>query len=153
MKVIIDIVPNHVARGYQSLRRPHGVDDFGASDDTSVEWARDNNFYYVPGQDFQVPASPDNYRPLGGDEHPLADGKFPESPAKWTGNGSRAAQPRFDDRVGGHDLARIDDPVDGDHDIRIFRCRGGGNPKADDRNQDSGDVKPPFHRFISARWR
>jgi oligosaccharide 4-alpha-D-glucosyltransferase len=97
MKVIIDIVPNHVARGYQSLRRPHGVDDFGASDDTSVEWARDNNFYYVPGQDFEVPASPHNYRPLGGEKHPLADGKFPESPAKWTGNGSRAAQPRFDD--------------------------------------------------------
>ena len=95
MKVIIDIVPNHVARGYESLRRPDGVEDFGASDDTSVEWARDNNFYYVPGVDFQVPASPDNYSPLGGDEHPLADGKFPESPAKWTGNGSRAAQPRF----------------------------------------------------------
>ena len=97
MKVIIDIVPNHVARGYKSLRRPNGVDDFGASDDTSVEWARDNNFYYVPGHDFQVPVSPDDYSPLGGDEHPLADGKFNESPAKWTGNGSRAAQPRFDD--------------------------------------------------------
>ncbi|MGB5164173.1 MAG: alpha-amylase family glycosyl hydrolase, partial [Woeseiaceae bacterium] len=97
MKVIIDIVPNHVARGYESLQRPNGVADFGASDNTSVEWARDNNFYYVPGSDFQVPESPENYRPLGGDEHHLADGEFPESPAKWTGNGSRAAQPRFDD--------------------------------------------------------
>jgi oligosaccharide 4-alpha-D-glucosyltransferase len=97
MKVIIDIVPNHVARGYKSMSRPAGVEDFGASDDTSVEWARDNNFYYVPGHDFQVPASPNNYRPLGGDTHPLADGEFTESPAKWTGNGSRAPQPRFDD--------------------------------------------------------
>ncbi|MGB5411308.1 MAG: alpha-amylase family glycosyl hydrolase, partial [Woeseiaceae bacterium] len=97
MKVIIDIVPNHVARGYESLQRPNGVEDFGASDNTSVEWARDNNFYYVPGSDFQVPESPENYRPLGGDEHHLADGAFHESPAKWTGNGSRAAQPRFDD--------------------------------------------------------
>ncbi|MCP5092183.1 MAG: alpha-amylase, partial [Gammaproteobacteria bacterium] len=97
MKVIIDIVPNHVARGYQSISRPEGVEDFGAGDDTSVEWARDNNFYYVPGQDFEVPTSPDNYRPLGGDRHPLADGKFAESPAKWTGNGSRSPQPRFDD--------------------------------------------------------
>ncbi len=97
MKVIIDIVPNHVARGYASKSRPKGVSDFGADDDTSVEWARDNNFYYVPGQDFEVPVSPDAYSPLGGDEHPLADGKFPESPAKWTGNGSRAPQPRFDD--------------------------------------------------------
>ena len=97
MKVIIDIVPNHVARGYESLSRPPGVEDFGASDDTSVEWARDNNFYYVPGQDFEVPESPPDYQPLGGDPHPLADGTFSESPAKWTGNGSRAPQPRFDD--------------------------------------------------------
>ena len=97
MKVIIDVVPNHVARGYKSISRPAGVEDFGASDDPSVEWARDNNFYYVPGQNFQVPAWPNNYRPLGGDPHPLADGKFAESPAKWTGNGSRASQPRFDD--------------------------------------------------------
>ena len=97
MKVIIDIVPNHVARGYASKSRPKDVSDFGADDDTSVEWARDNNFYYVPGQDFQVPVTPDAYSPLGGDEHPLADGKFPESPAKWTGNGSRESQPRFDD--------------------------------------------------------
>ena len=97
MKVIIDIVPNHVARGYTSKSRPKGVSDFGADDDTSVEWARDNNFYYVQGQDFKVPVSPDAYSPLGGDEHPLADGSFPESPAKWTGNGSRESQPRFDD--------------------------------------------------------
>ncbi|MGR9092704.1 MAG: TIM-barrel domain-containing protein, partial [Gammaproteobacteria bacterium] len=97
MKVIIDIVPNHVARGYRSISKPDNVEDFGASDDTSVEWARDNNFYYVVGEDFGVPASPRDYRPLGGDPHPLADGQFAESPAKWTGNGARAAQPAFDD--------------------------------------------------------
>ena len=97
MRVIIDIVPNHVARGYESLSRPDGIDDFGASDDTSVEWARDNNFYYVVGQDFRVPESPDSYQPLGGAPHPLADGQFAESPAKWTGNGARAAQPDFND--------------------------------------------------------
>jgi len=97
MKVIIDIVPNHVARGYESLSRPPGVEDFGAGDDTSVEWARDNNFYYVPGRDFSVPEPPGGYRPLGGDEHPLVDERFAESPAKWTGNGSREPQPRFDD--------------------------------------------------------
>ena len=56
MKVLIDIVPNHVARGYESLAKPDGVEDFGASDDTSVEYARDNNFYYVVGQDFEVPS-------------------------------------------------------------------------------------------------
>lgn len=45
MKVIIDIVPNHVARDYHSLSAPEGISDFGAKDDTSVEYARDNNFY------------------------------------------------------------------------------------------------------------
>ncbi len=97
MKVLIDIVPNHVARGYESIARPDGVEDFGANDDTSVEWARDNNFYYIPGKDFIVPASPDGYAPLGGDGHPLADGQFVESPARWTGNGARAQQPDFND--------------------------------------------------------
>ena len=97
IKVIIDIVPNHVARGYESISRPGGIADFGANDDTSVEWARDNNFYYVVGEDFSVPVSPEGYAPLGGDPHPLADGAFTESPAKWTGNGARAPQPDFND--------------------------------------------------------
>lgn len=97
MRVLIDIVPNHVARNYESLAKPDGVEDFGASDDTSVVYARDNNFYYVPGADFEVPDSPPGYAPLGGDPHPLADGKFDESPAKWTGNGARAPKPAFDD--------------------------------------------------------
>lgn len=97
MKVLIDIVPNHVARAYQSLANPQGVTDFGANDDTSVEYARDNNFYYVPGQAFSVPVFPASYQVLGGDAHPAADGKFLENPAKWTGNGARAAQPAFDD--------------------------------------------------------
>lgn len=97
MKVLIDIVPNHVARAYQSLQKPEGVTDFGANDDTSQAYARDNNFYYVPGATFQVPQWPADYQVLGGEAHPLADGKFNENPAKWTGNGARAAQPAFDD--------------------------------------------------------
>lgn len=97
MKVIIDIVPNHVARDYRSLSKPAGVEDFGVRDNRSVEYARDNNFYYVVGEDFKVPAPQNNYRPLGGEAHPLSDGKFIETPAKWTGNGSRLAQPKFDD--------------------------------------------------------
>ena len=96
MKVIIDIVPNHVARDYHSLSAPEGVSDFGAKDDTSVEYARDNNFYYVVGESFKVPTA-DNYQVLGGEPHPLSDGKFEEFPAKWTGNGARAAQPDIND--------------------------------------------------------
>jgi glycosidase len=35
--------------------------------------------------------------PLGGESHPLADVKFSETPAKWTGNGSRLPQPSAND--------------------------------------------------------
>ena len=44
LQVIIDIVPNHVARQYRGNHNPAGVEDFGASDDTSVEYHRENNF-------------------------------------------------------------------------------------------------------------
>jgi glycosidase len=95
LKVIIDIVPNHVARKYHSLYKPDGKADFGNTDDTSVEYSRDNNFYYIPGKSFEVPDPQNGYLPLGGEKHPLADGKFDETPAKWTGNGSRLSKPSF----------------------------------------------------------
>ncbi len=96
MKVIIDIVPNHVARNYHSTAKPKGVKDFGADDDTSQVYAKNNNFYYVPGESFNVPHS-ESYQVLGGNAHPLADGQFNETPAKWTGNGARAPQPDIND--------------------------------------------------------
>ncbi len=97
LKVLIDIVPNHVARNYQSLSNPEGVEDFGASDDKTVVYDVNNNFYYVPTKDFQVPVWENGYEPLGGEKHLLADRKFDENPAKWTGNGSRLAQPNMYD--------------------------------------------------------
>ena len=96
MAVLIDIVPNHVARKYEGKNNPKGVKDFGATDDKTVEYATNNNFYYIPGRDFQVPTD-SNYRPLGGNSNPLLDGKFIESPAKWTGNGSRLPKPDIND--------------------------------------------------------
>lgn len=97
MKVIIDIVPNHVARKYESKKLPAGQTNFGANDDVNVEYAKHNNFYYIQGKAFEVPDAENAYIPLGGETHPLADGKFYESPAKWTGNGSRAAKPNAND--------------------------------------------------------
>lgn len=97
LKVIIDIVPNHVARNYQSLTNPEGTTDFGAEDDKTKTYAVNNNFYYNPGEAFKVPEWKHGYQPLGGDKHPMADGKFEEIPAKWTGNGSRASQPDMND--------------------------------------------------------
>uniref|UniRef100_UPI00404A3C0A alpha-amylase family protein n=2 Tax=Flavobacterium sp. TaxID=239 RepID=UPI00404A3C0A len=96
LKVLIDIVPNHIARRYEGKSNPAGVKDFGADDDKTVEYAKNNNFYYIPNSSFEVPTDP-NYKPLGGEKHPLSDGKFEEIPAKWTGNGSRAAKPDIND--------------------------------------------------------
>ena len=94
MKVIIDIVPNHIARKYEGKSNPKGVNDFGADDDVSVEYKRDNNFYYIPNTRFEIP---DTGKPLNGESNPLIDGKFEEFPAKWTGNGSRLAKPDKND--------------------------------------------------------
>lgn len=97
LKVLIDIVPNHVARKYEGKNNPEAVQDFGAIDDASLTYRRDNNFYYNPGERFEVPIPESGYRPLGGEPHPLSDGEFEEFPAKWTGNGSRLSRPHFND--------------------------------------------------------
>lgn len=97
MKVIIDIIPNHIARNYKGSSNPKGVSDFGKHDDKTKVYSRDNNFYYIVGEKFKVPLWKNGYQPLGGEDHPLADGKFEENPAKWTGNGSRLAQPDAND--------------------------------------------------------
>jgi glycosidase len=116
LRVLIDIVPNHVARRYRSLAPPPGVRDFGADDDRSVTYARDNNFYYVVGEDFEVPDFSAAQRPLGGEAHPLIDGRFDERPARWTGNGARRAKPSADDW---YETVRINYGVrpDGSHDF------------------------------------
>ncbi|WP_372756036.1 alpha-amylase family protein [Mariniflexile sp.] len=97
LKVIIDIVPNHVARNYQGLANPKGVKDFGATDDRSKTYDVNNNFYYNPNEAFKVPVWENGYSPLGDETHPLEDNYFDEHPAKWTGNGSRLSQPDIND--------------------------------------------------------
>jgi glycosidase len=97
LKLLIDIVPNHVARKYEGGSTPKGKEPFGARDDSTMEYQKDNNYYYITEESFKVPAWQNGYLPLGGEKHPLADGKFDENPAKWTGNGSRLAQPDIND--------------------------------------------------------
>ena len=53
MKVIVDFVPNHVAREYKSVCRPNGVADLGENDDTSLHFSASNNFYYCWGKPFE----------------------------------------------------------------------------------------------------
>ena len=76
MKVIIDFVPNHVARQYHSICKPEGVKDLGEGDNPLMGFDPQNNFYYCPGQQF----SPyfDLYH---GETEP-----YHEEPAKATGN-------------------------------------------------------------------
>jgi len=95
LKVIMDLVPNHVARTYASDVKPVGARDFGQDDDQSKAFSPKNDFYYTPGQAFMVPAG---YNP-GGDsfKSPLKDGHFDENPAKATGNDVFSAAPGIND--------------------------------------------------------
>lgn len=95
MKVIIDFVPNHVARGYKSLAKPKGVKDLGEGDNTNVAFDPNNNFYYLPGTAFEVPKG---YDPVGKDiTLPEEDGVFREIPAKVTGNDVFSPKPSVGD--------------------------------------------------------
>ena len=77
LKVVIDFVPNHVARQYHSIAKPDGVRDLGEDDDTSAGFMPEkNNFYYCPGQAFMP------YLDL----YHGAKEPYQEMPAKATGN-------------------------------------------------------------------
>ncbi len=76
MKVIIDFVPNHVARQYKSICKPRGVKDLGAGDDPQQGFSPQNNFYYCPGQRFTP-----YFDLYHGENEP-----YTEEPAKATGN-------------------------------------------------------------------
>ena len=77
MKVIIDFVPNHVARQYKSICKPAGVKDLGEDDNPNVGFdPQHNNFYYCPGQQFTP-----YFDLYHGEKEP-----YTEIPAKATGN-------------------------------------------------------------------
>ena len=76
MKVVIDFVPNHVARQYKSICKPRHVKDLGASDEVSRGFDPQNNFYYCPGERFAP-----WFDLYAGQQEP-----YIEEPAKATGN-------------------------------------------------------------------
>ncbi len=89
LKLIMDFVPNHVARVYHSDMKPKGVEDFGEKDDTTKLFDPDNNFYYLPDTQFQIP---DGVNP------PVeVDGPYVETPAKVSGNDVFSPHPSIDD--------------------------------------------------------
>ena len=82
MKVIIDFVPNHVARQYHSDAKPAGVMDLGENDHSEWAFSPLNNFYYLPDKPF----------------NPQFDAQgYIEFPAKATGNDRFTASPHKND--------------------------------------------------------
>ena len=86
LKMILDFVPNHVARQYYSDVKPEGVVDLGENDNCSVHFDRDNNFYYFPNEPF----SPAFELTIQGDT-------YCEFPAKATGNDCFSPHPGRND--------------------------------------------------------
>ena len=86
MKVIIDFVPNHVAREYHSVCKPETVADLGENDDKNMHFSIKNNFYYCWG----LPLDISNLPQKKGEE-------YHEMPAKATGND------HFDNKPGAND--------------------------------------------------
>ena len=88
LKVLIDIVPNHVARCYHSVSRPDL--NFGDGDDTTRFFARDNSFFYLvdpPGRKTFI-SRPRFWNPHGvmfDGQVPTEDGS-PGHPPKATGD-------------------------------------------------------------------
>lgn len=76
LKMIIDFVPNHVARQYASDAKPEGVKDLGEDDITTMAFNPNNNFYYMPHTKFSPNFSLDDPEM----------GEYIETPAKVTGN-------------------------------------------------------------------
>ena len=81
LQVIIDFVPNHVAREYHSTCKPKGVTDLGANDNPQWAFSPLNNFYYMA-----EPFAP--YFDVEG---------YTENPARATGNDCFTAHPSKDD--------------------------------------------------------
>ncbi len=94
MKVLIDFVPNHVARRYHSDVAPAGIEDLGQGDDTTKFFSPTNNFYYIPRQQFEPRFPIDGYK---------------EFPAKASGNDCFNA---FPDRNDWYETVKLNYGVD-----------------------------------------
>ncbi len=86
LKLIIDFVPNHVARDYGKVEMSEGHPVLGAGDDKSVHWKPENDFFYYPGEKLTLPTeAPEGMEP------------YFEYPAMATGNNCYSASPGIND--------------------------------------------------------
>ena len=90
MKVIIDFVPNHVAREYKSICKPEGVKDLGEEDDTTMHFSTKNNFYYCWGQPLDLSS-------ISHSTLHTPHSTYSENPARATGNDQFSNQPSAND--------------------------------------------------------
>ena len=90
LKVIMDFVPNHVAREYHSVCKPKGVKDLGELDDTTKHFDPQNNFYYLWGQPLDISSI---HHAASGEKN----GRYQEKPAKATGNDQFSNHPNQND--------------------------------------------------------
>ncbi len=86
MKVIIDFVPNHVARQYKSDVRHSYIEGLGEKDDCTKAFDPNNNFYYIPDQPLVLHFGAQ-----------CEDYEYSEFPAKVTGNDCFSAFPSQND--------------------------------------------------------
>ena len=96
MKVIMDFIPNHLAREYKSLCKPYDVEEFGEYDNKNVAFAKDNNFYYIPNQEFVIPSqqTTDN---SATQQLSNSATQYQEFPAKASGNDVFSPRPSVND--------------------------------------------------------
>lgn len=76
MKVIMDFIPNHVARHYHSDNTPKGTYCFGEHDEKDTFFVGHNNFYYLGNNSFGCNI----------DAKDCADEEYSETPLRATGN-------------------------------------------------------------------
>lgn len=76
LKVIMDFIPNHVARHYSSDCTPEGTYPFGEFDDQNAFFVGHNNFYYLGNQSYGCNL----------DAKDIADTEYNENPLRATGN-------------------------------------------------------------------
>ncbi len=119
LKVIIDFIPNHLAREYKSLCKPMYVEDFGVNDNKNVVFAKDNNFYYCPDQQLVIPGQQTTVTELV--EVPwlrqAQPTQFLEFPAKASGNDVFSPNPSVNDW---YDTVKLNYGVDYQNNNRCF---------------------------------
>lgn len=95
LKVIIDHVPNHVARDYRGSLTPSLQDRIGLNDNPYTLFDLNNDFYYIQDEALKLPSYALDQAKMQVPE--TGNLSFQEYPAKATGNDCFSAYPGKDD--------------------------------------------------------